>query len=151
MADSRVEALIQEYLAAAQLMQLATVQGEKPWICTVYYVFHEGSLYWLSWPERRHSQELAKNPYVAAAIAVKHDLPVIGLQIEGTAEEVGDASEVEVVMELYVAKYNAGKKFYSAFVAGTNHHRMYRLTPHEIVLFDELNFPENDTKVVEQL
>lgn len=143
--------LISQYLIEGRVMQLATSVQDAPWICTVYYVVYQGNIYWLSWPERRHSQEIATNSQVAAAIVVKQDLPVIGLQIEGNAAEVADTGEVKAVMELYTAKYGSGTKFYDAFVRGENHHRMYKLTPRKIALFDEVNFPANDIKVIERL
>lgn len=151
MADIRINKLVQKYLSEGRVMQLATSVQDTPWICTVYYVVYEGEIYWLSWPERRHSQEIAENSQVAAAIVVKQDLPVIGVQIEGAATEVSDVDIVKVAMELYVAKYDSGAKFYDAFVKGKNHHHMYRLTPRSIALFDEVNFPANNIKVIERL
>lgn len=149
MADIRVKELVDTYLAEGRVMQIATSVKDIPWVCSVYYVALEGCIYWLSWPERRHSREIATNAQVAAAIVVKQDLPVIGVQVEGVAEEVADADVVKTVMELYVAKYGSGAKFYDAFIKGENHHRMYRLTPRKIALFDEVNFPANDIQVIE--
>jgi len=125
------------------MMQLATLADGRPWICTVYYVFDQhNNLYWLSYPERRHSQEVEKNPNVAAAIAIKfEDKPVIGLQVEGKAETVQDAAIVKRVMDDYVDKYDSGKDFYDNFITGTNKHKLYKLTPELFVLFDELHFP----------
>lgn len=132
-----------EYLQSdAPVMQIATVHDGKPWIASVYFVADdELNVYWLSWPERRHSGEIAKNTYVAATVAIKTDRPVIGVQLEGVAEEVVDPEVVRDVIALYVAKYNEGKRFYDAFVAGTNRHHMYVLRPRAIQLFDEVYFP----------
>ncbi len=151
MADVRVKELIKKYLTEGKVMQLATVSNGKPWVCTVYYVFYSGNLYWLSWPERRHSRELAHNSQVAATVAVKLDVPVIGVQVEGLAVEVKNEDEIKTVMALYTEKYNAGHSFYDAFTQGKNHHYMYKLTPEKVQLFDELHFPKNDIKQVEQL
>jgi uncharacterized protein YhbP (UPF0306 family) len=128
----------------SELMQLATVDGDQPWACTVHFVADdESNLYWLSLPTRRHSQEVAKHGKVAAAIVVKPSMPVIGVQVEGDAEEISDKETVAAVMKRYVAKYNKGQKFYDNFVAGKNEHRLYKLTPHLFVLFDEVNFPDS--------
>jgi len=127
---------------AAPTMQLATVHDGKPWIATVYFVTDdELKVYWLSWPERRHSQELAEQVNVAATVVVKQDQPVIGVQFEGIAEEVTDLKTIKEIMKLYVAKYNKGEKFYDAVVSGTNKHHIYKLTPDDISLFDEVTFP----------
>lgn len=140
----RVSGLIRKYLDQGGVMQIASVRGDQPWICTVYYVADEDlNLYWLSLPERRHSREIASHNKVAAAVAIKHDKPVIGIQAEGTAEEVKDAQTIASIMKLYVDKYNAGKDFYNNFVAGKNQHRLYKIKPSLLVLFDEVTFKEN--------
>jgi uncharacterized protein YhbP (UPF0306 family) len=141
----KVEDVVRQYVTGdARVMQLATVSGNQPWICTVYYVADdELNLYWLSLPTRRHSQEIKEHPKVAAAIAIKHDKPVIGIQVEGDAEEVADTKTVAGIMKKYVAKYEAGQGFYDNFMAGKNQHKLYRIRPRLFVLFDEENFPEN--------
>ncbi len=54
------------------LMQLATVQDGQPWIANVFFVVDaQLNFYWLSYPNRRHSRELAINPKAAIAIAIK--------------------------------------------------------------------------------
>jgi hypothetical protein len=141
--DAKV--LTKQYLLGdAKLMQVATVGGDQPWICTVFFVADDDlNVYWLSLPTRRHSREITVQQKAAAAIAVKHDKPVTGIQIEGDAEEVTDAGVITDVMEKYTAKYDAGRDFYDNFLAGKNQHRLYRIRPRMFVLFDEVNFPEN--------
>lgn len=135
---------LEAYFKQARLMQIATSREDQPWICTVYFVFHEGKFYWLSWPERRHSQELAANSKIAVAIALKADLPVMGVQIEGEAQLVTDRSLVRSVMERYITKYDgAGSDFYERFVRGENHHALYRVVPANAILFDEVHYPKN--------
>lgn len=126
-----------------KVMQLATVRGEQPWICTVFFVVFGGCFYWLSLPQRRHSKEINANPHAAVAIAIKQDLPVIGIQAEGTVSAVEDAAEMEAVLELYVAKYDAGEQFAKRYKAGKNHHALYKLTPKKVMAFDEVNADEN--------
>lgn len=122
-------------------MQVATSMGNQPWVCSVYFVADKDhNLYWLSFPSRRHSQEIEKNQNVAVALAVKLDKPVVGLQAEGRAQVVNDKEVIKQIMKKYVAKYGAGKDFYDNFVAGKNQHVLYKFTPKQYVLFDELNF-----------
>ena len=140
-----VEKLVKEYLAEKRMMQIASVNGDQPWICTVYFVADEHqNLYWLSLPKRRHSQEIKKNNKVAIAIPVKFDKPVIGIQTEGVAEVVADSEVVKVVMEKYVEKYGQGKDFYDNFVAGKMEHSLYKFTPKRFALFDEVHFSTGD-------
>jgi ribonuclease HI len=139
-----------EYLALGGVMQLATTADNKPWISTVYYIVDkERNIYWLSLPERRHSREIATQPEVAIAIAVKHDLPVIGLQAEGTVEVVNDATVIKSIVDSYTKKYDGvGKDFYDRFMVGVNKHLLYKMTPRKLVLFDEAHFASDPQQVI---
>jgi len=128
------------YLQEGRLLQLATSHKNQPWVCTVYFVADKSrKLYWLSYPSRRHSQELATNSRAAVTVVIRPDLPVIGVQAEGIVSEVVDEDLVRRIMDLYVAKYGEGQKFYDNFVAGTNKHHMYCFTPDHYKVFDELH------------
>lgn len=131
-----------EFLGLGMVMQLATSRDNTPWISTVYFVADaERNIYWLSLPGRRHSEEVTNNPHVAIAIAIKQDLPVIGIQAEGTVAIVEDAAVVEKILADYMKKYDgAGKEFHQRFLAGKNQHQLYKLTPSSLVLFDEVHF-----------
>lgn len=139
-----VDAVLDWCLREGKVMQIATVRAGQPWICTVYFVANEQrQLYWLSWPSRRHSQEIAAHPKVAVAIAAKTDLPVIGVQAEGTVEEVTDVAEVAAIIPDYIARYDEGRQFLDNFRKGTHRHHLYRFTPTRIVLLDEVHFAKN--------
>lgn len=136
-----IATLIKKYLGQGRVMQIATVDGGNPWICTVYFVADDDqNLYWLSLPDRRHSQEIARHSRVAIAIPVKVEQPVIGLQAEGTASVVTDTRRIADVMRLYAGRYNSGKDFLDNFIAGKNQHVLYQFTPESISLFDEVTF-----------
>jgi uncharacterized protein YhbP (UPF0306 family) len=142
-----VKHLIQKYLQQARMMQIATVDADQPWICTVYGVEDEDlNLYWLSLPSRRHSEEIAMHNKIAVAVPIKFDKPVVGIQAEGRAEVVKDAEQIRKVMKIYVEKYNAGKQFYDNFIAGKNEHWLYKFTPSNFVLFDEITYKEDTRK-----
>jgi uncharacterized protein YhbP (UPF0306 family) len=137
-----VNKLIKQHLAGGRMMQIATVSGDQPWICTVYYVEDEQlNLYWLSFPSRRHSQEIADHGKVAVAVPIKFDKPVIGVQAEGLAMAVTDKAVVGKTMKLYSERHNSGHNFYDSFIAGANEHVLYKFTPCKMFLFDEVNFP----------
>jgi uncharacterized protein YhbP (UPF0306 family) len=141
--------LVRQYLPRGRMMQIATVSGDQPWICTVYFVEDEDlNLYWLSFPTRRHSQEIAAHSKVAVAVPIKFDKPVIGIQAEGVAEPVTDKQVVADVMRRYVERYSSGEQFYDLFVAGKNQHVMYKFTPSKYVLFDEVTFPGDARKEI---
>ena len=141
----KAEYLIRKYLREKQTAQVATLSGNQPWISTVYYVTDDDcNLYWTSQTHRRHSREIHNHSKAAAAIAVKFPgHPVIGLQIEGDAELIEDAKELAEPMKLYIDKFNETKDFYNEVLEGKSSHKLYRLRPRLIVLFDEENFPDN--------
>jgi uncharacterized protein YhbP (UPF0306 family) len=140
--EQTVATHVMENLTAGRVMQLASVREGKPWIATVYFVADEvGRVYWLSYPTRRHSEDVAADAAAAVAIAVKTDQPVIGLQASGTVRVVADAETVRRVLPGYVAKYGNGADFITRFEQGTAEHRLYEFTPEEWWLFDEVHFP----------
>lgn len=149
-APKTAEEYMDEFLALGTVMQLGTSVDNKPWISTVYFVADsERNIYWLSLPERRHSKEVVTNPQAAVAIAIKQDIPVIGIQAAGLVSIVKDDSIVKQIVETYVSKYDgAGKDFHQRFVAGKNKHQLYKLTPTQLVLFDEVHFKENPVQKI---
>lgn len=124
-------------ISKAKTMQLATANGGQPWVCTVYFVLHKGSFYWLSEPGRRHSKELADNVKAAIAIVLKTDVPVMGVQAEGDVLAVNDPDAAKPVLEEYIAKYGQGKQFIERLRTGKNQHVLYRFTPRTAMMFDE--------------
>lgn len=140
---------IKKYLQKKMTMQTATANGNQPWVCSVFYVADDNqNLYWLSFPSRRHSQEITKNKKAAIAIVVRADWPVIGIQSEGIISVVQEEKVVKKIMQSYVDKYGKGSDFYDNFVAGTNEHWLYRFTPKQFVLFDEKHFSGKPRQVV---
>ncbi len=84
-----VEQVVREYIDKTVHMSLATVKAAKPWVCEVHFAYDEElNLYYRSLKTRRHSQEIADNPYVAGNIIDKYALgdAVVGLYFDGTAE-----------------------------------------------------------------
>lgn len=147
----RPDELVKRYLSEQHMMQLATMAGDQPWCCTVYFVADDaGNLYWASLPSRRHSQEIVAHNKVAAAIPVKFikGEKVVGIQIEGTAQETPVGEAIRPVAELYAAKFGRDAAWVDDFTAGHTEHRLYRLTPHAIVLFDEEHFSDSPRQTV---
>lgn len=141
-----VEQLIKEYLPRVEVMQLATAHNGQPWACTVHFVSDDHlNLYWLSTPERRHSREISQNPHIAAAMAVQSErhVPAIGVQVEGDAAVIEDATELKRVMDLYATKHNSDPQWVDDVVAGVNLHKLYCLRPRLYVLFDKQTFPQD--------
>lgn len=138
--------LIDTYLPKQHMMQLATCIDGKPWNCTVYYVHDKDrSLYWASLPTRRHSREIAENPDVAITIPIKHAKgeKVVGIQAEGRAELVQPNESNRPIVQAYADKFRRDEAWVNDFTAGKNQHQLYKFTPRNFVLFDDVNFPGN--------
>lgn len=141
---ANVEDLIRKNLKEGFMMMLATLNGDQPWATTVYFAADDQlNLYWVSTPERRHSQELASNFKAAAAIPLDANpsAPNVGVQAQGLAGLVVDRLEIERAIKLYAEKFNSGDEYVENFLAGKDEHRLYKLAPSLLVLFDEKNFP----------
>lgn len=128
------------YLAAHNVMTLATAGAAGPWAAAVFYVNDGLRLYFLSSPRSRHCQDLAAGPRAAAAIHEDYrDWPAIrGVQLEGRVAPVADA-ELERVRALYAAKFpvvaNIGEAPPAVAAAFANV-RWYALTPEALHFID---------------
>ncbi len=143
-----VTKIITQYLREAKVMQLATVNGGQPWICTVNYAIDDaGNLYWLSLRTRRHSLELRGS--AAAAVAIVKDPAVKqGLQLEGTATEV-DLNDLERVHALYSERYSdKPERLEEARSTKHSAQTYYVFKPSRIQLHDEVNFPKNPQREI---
>jgi uncharacterized protein YhbP (UPF0306 family) len=133
--------IAREYIKSAHVMQLATVAGNKPWLCTVHYVVDKDwNFYWLSIRNRRHSLELATNPKVAVTIvrdpAIKH-----AIQMEGEATEV-PSDQLESIHTLYSEKHGQKESRLIEAKSGKIDQRTYYcFKPSHLQMFDEVDFP----------
>lgn len=143
--ENTVRQLIEEYLSEARLMQVATVSGDQPWACSVYFAY-DGNLrlYWISKPDRRHSLEIDANEKVAGTVVLPHTPgdDVRGIQFEGTARKLTDPEEISSAMACYAKRYGMGKERVDAIVNDTDGHMCYVVIPRRYVLFDEVHFPD---------
>lgn len=139
-----VRQLIQEYLSKAQMMHIATSHDNHPWAATTYFAADiDMNLYWMSKASRRHSQEISKNSKVARTIVLPHNYgeKVRGIQFEGEARELkGD--DLQAGRNIFSSRY-----WIVGDTAGLNSDPdpllCYQVKPNLIVLFDEVNFPDN--------
>lgn len=133
-----VEKTIREYLPKVLHMSLATCIDSKPWVCEVHYVYDdELNLYFRSKPDRRHSEEIAKNPNVAGNIVTQHSLgeKVRGIYFEGVAVELVDVDENHIAYKLYCERLGTGPEILEELkVSGS--HGFYKITVKEWSVFD---------------
>ncbi|MEZ5615380.1 MAG: pyridoxamine 5'-phosphate oxidase family protein [Rhodocyclaceae bacterium] len=132
----RVLALLGEH----HVMTLATVGADGPWAAAVFYAHEDLRLYFLSAPNTRHAENLARDPRVAATIQRDYDdWPGIrGLQISGTVRAVAADDEARV-RALYQQRYPliaGGAGVPRKILEALDRIRWYALVPDDIHLID---------------
>lgn len=137
--------LIMEYLDSANMMQVATISDGKPWICNVWFASDENmNLYWFSLTEARHSQEIAKDSHVAAAVCLPQsptDNRARGIQLEGTAEVLTNSEDIDIAIECCVGRIFSLEKIRHFMPLANATHRFYRIKPTKFVFLDTANLP----------
>jgi uncharacterized protein YhbP (UPF0306 family) len=131
-------------LDEATLMQLATVENGKPWVCNVWFAADDDlNIYWFTSVNRRHSKEIAKDSRVAGIVHMPCEPtdPVRGLTFEGAAEVLEIDSDVERAMKVYAGRIFTKDRIRELSERTDQPHRFYRMKPKSLVLFDALNFP----------
>lgn len=91
-----LEELVREFIDKTVHLSLATAKDNRPWVSEVHFAYDEDlNIYWRSLTSRRHSQEIAANPYVSGSIVKQHqpNEPPKGLYFEGRAELLGPGLE----------------------------------------------------------
>lgn len=94
-----VEKIVREYIDKTVHMSLATVSGDRPWVCEVHFGFDDRlNLFFVSKKSTRHCQEIAGNPHVAGNIVRQHGLSDSphGIYFEGTATLLSSPTDDEI-------------------------------------------------------
>ena len=129
---------IKKILSSVHQMVLCTSNKNKPWTATVIFANDEDlNLYFFSSKERRHSQEIEKNKFVAGSIAAEHKKGLNervhrGLQFEGVCKLV-DESEAEKMYENFKKRHKNIVKFHDKKSATKE---LYKIKVKVFVLFD---------------
>ncbi len=144
-----VKYLIEQYLNEVLVLQVATSAGNVPWVCTVCFAADSDfNVYWMSRHDARHSQEIARNAHVAAAVVLPYALgdATRGLQLAGTVDELSTEPAVSVGLGVMQERYGVTPErtaeLKRTIVARSGDFGLYRLQPDSIVLYDKLNFPD---------
>lgn len=109
-----IEKTIREYLPQVIHLSLATSRDNKPWVTEVHYAYDEDlNLYFRSLVSRRHSQEIAQNPYVSGNI-VRQFSPeeaVLGVYFEGIAKLLGPGEEQKKAFECIKRRFDTDNEY----------------------------------------
>jgi uncharacterized protein YhbP (UPF0306 family) len=129
------------FLADHHVLSLATTVAGEVHAASLMYAHKGMTLYWVSDPDARHSQEIEANPRVAATIAKDYTdfAQIEGLQIKGTVRRIGGMAERLKAVQLLSKRYSFLKSFLGEGAALAKHMSkaaVYELTPSEITLID---------------
>ncbi|MDX1663419.1 MAG: pyridoxamine 5'-phosphate oxidase family protein [Candidatus Promineifilaceae bacterium] len=100
------QAFVREIIAGNRYLNLATTDGEEPWVATIEYV-HDDELnfYFFSTDDARHSRHIEENPTVAISIYssgqpdYSGDLSanLNGVQMRATARRLAEEEYPEMI------------------------------------------------------
>lgn len=140
MADDLAARVI-SFLDEHHVMSLATWGGEAVHAANLFYARDHFTLFWVSDPDARHSQDIEFCARVAATIAADTDdfKAVRGLQIHGSAQRVSNAGRRVELLRLMAVRYAFLRKIEDAPQAlkvAFGRAQVYQLSPTEIVLID---------------
>ena len=127
-----IEKTIREYIDEVIHMSLATCKDNKPWICEVHFSFdNDLNFYFISEPERRHSEEISLNPNVSGNIIYQHKIgeSVRGVYFEGIAEIIQNINEENPAYLSYCKRFNTGPEILD--------HGFYKIKVSDFYLFDD--------------
>lgn len=140
-----VEKIVREYIDKSIHMSLATVSGNKPWVCEVHFVYDDDlNLYYRSLLSRRHSQEIAQNPNVAGNIVRQHgkgEYPH-AIYFEGTAEPLNDKQEQAKIFPLFKKRLGVDEGILDE-AQRDDGHKFYKITVENWYAFGKFDGPSS--------
>jgi uncharacterized protein YhbP (UPF0306 family) len=125
-----VEKIVREYLDKTVHMSLATVSGDRPWVCEVHFVYDDSlNLYFRSQESRRHSQEIAQNSHVAGNIVRQHEVMEYpnAIYFEGTAMLVSNSAQITEIGQYFKDRLNVPDNIAEDAIR-ENGHKFYEIT-----------------------
>lgn len=143
MTSSEIEKIVREYIDKTVHMSLATVSGDKPWVCEVHFAYDNNlNLYFVSKLTTRHCTEIASNPSVAGNIVKQHSLEESphGVYFEGTAEAIEPTDDQ---LELYCSRLDRSKDELAVQLKEENGRRMYRIDVFNWAIFGKFGLDAN--------
>lgn len=152
-------ALVEEYVAAGKLMQVATVGRDGgPAVCSVWYeaAFRPDKLTFLSQRDRHHSENIRNHGRVAGAI--------VDIELQGAGQQVRGVSFKGHAIEITVGEHTLGAEALGRYLRrwpimelavesgaldpGETQACFYQIDVYEWVLFDQVNYPDDPRRTV---
>ena len=135
---------ILDYLAAHNVMTIASCDRNVPWAAAVFYASDEFDLYFFSNPKSRHGGNMEANSIVSAAIHEDYSdwRAIRGIQLEGRAERLRSLKLQARFWEVYLGKFPFVKQFFQGGSARDmlktklTGVRLYRIVPRTLYYID---------------
>ncbi len=134
-----IKSRIKKILDTTHLMSLGTLHNKGVWVSDVIFIHDDAfNIYWMSDPDTRHSQAIAKNKKVAGTITAttKSGTPNFGIQFSGTAKKI-NGPRYDLAKKHHKKRGKPAPKESDDVLQGDS---WYILTPDKIELTDEKNF-----------
>jgi len=134
-----IEKTIREYIPSTLHMSLATSVDNRPRVCEVHFVYDQDlNFYFRSKPSRRHSQEIATNPYVSANIVEQHareDKPR-AVYLEWSVEMI-HWDDIKKIVNLFQKRFDLDASDIVEESSKENGHKFYKISVSNFALFDK--------------
>jgi nitroimidazol reductase NimA-like FMN-containing flavoprotein (pyridoxamine 5'-phosphate oxidase superfamily) len=123
-------------------MTVATADADgTPWVSPVFFVSDDDyDLYWTSWKNARHSQNIRSNPKAGIVIyEAEASRPVQAVYIAATVVEITEPAEVAAAIEVMRGRPQPERWMINSFedVSGDGPWRIYRAHPRTIEVRSE--------------
>ncbi len=143
------KSIVQQIIGSSTYLTIATTDGEKPWASAVFFAADKVcNLYFVSYNDSRHVQNILKNPNVSVAIFDSHFVPTgaQGVQIEATCQRVMAKDLSEAIEVVYTKRFPDPKErtvrdlsvehFSKADSEGRTDH-IYKIVPKHFYILDK--------------
>lgn len=139
-----VERVIREYIDKSLHMSLGTSKDNKPWVSEVHFVYDKNlNLYFRSLKTRKHSLEIAENPFVAGNIVKQHKVDEYphGIYFEGQASLITDEQERQKIFPLFKNRLKTSESILEE-ARSPDDHQFYKITVSKWYAFGKFDQPK---------
>lgn len=144
------KAIFKQVIDSSTYLSLATTDGVNPWVNAVFYACDKDyNLYFASYNNSLHVQNILENPNVAVAIFDSHIIPgsgrAQGVQIKATCKRVEKEELPKAIDVLYAKRFPDPKEratrdlSIERFTKDDNEGRVdhiYKITPQHFYILD---------------
>ncbi len=135
---------LEEFLLTERTVRVGTTSpGGEPHVAPLWFVWHDGAMYFNSLKRSRRSRDLEKGSRGAACVDAGHEYADRrGAILYGTIEDAGDVPDI---------RQRFGDKYWNGIeIPEVRSHRWLVLRPHKIVSWDFAKIPTGRDRRLQQ-